>query len=53
MKLPEGGDMNRTIEQHVVVCVDDEPAVLAALKRLLRGEPYQVLTTDCAEHALG
>lgn len=29
----------------VVVCVDDEPPVLAALQRTLRGEPYEVVTT--------
>lgn len=30
----------------VVVCVDDEPAILAALRRLLRDEPYRLLTTS-------
>lgn len=44
--------MNRTIERHVVVCVDDEPAILAALRRVLRHEPYEVLTTDLPERAL-
>lgn len=29
----------------VVICVDDEPPVLAALQRTLRGEPYEVVTT--------
>jgi response regulator RpfG family c-di-GMP phosphodiesterase len=29
----------------VVVCVDDEPAILAALHRVLRDEPYRLLTT--------
>ena len=28
-----------------VVCVDDEPAVLAALRRGLRGESFRVATT--------
>jgi DNA-binding response OmpR family regulator len=36
----------------VVVCVDDEPAVLSALQRLLRMEPYQLLTTDRPREAL-
>lgn len=45
--------MNRTIERHLVVCVDDEPAILSALKRSLRSEPYEVLTTESPEHALG
>ena len=44
--------MNRMIERHVVVCVDDEPAILSALKRSLRAEPYELLTTDSPEHAL-
>jgi DNA-binding NtrC family response regulator len=36
----------------VVVCVDDEPAILASLARLLRKEPYQVLTTQNPEEAV-
>lgn len=44
--------MNRMIERHVVVCVDDEPAILSALKRSLRAEPYELLTTDSPESAL-
>lgn len=44
--------MKRTIERHVVVCVDDEPAILSALRRSLRSEPYEVLTTDRPENAL-
>lgn len=46
------GLMNRTIERHVVVCVDDEPAILSALRRSLRSEPYELLTTDRPENAL-
>jgi len=44
--------MKRTIERHVVVCVDDEPAILSALKRSLRAEPYELLTTESPESAL-
>ncbi len=44
--------MNRIIERHCVVCVDDEPAILAALRRSLRREPYDLLTTISAEDAL-
>jgi DNA-binding NtrC family response regulator len=44
--------MNRVIERHCVVCVDDEPAILAALRRSLRQEPYDVLTTGSPEDAL-
>jgi DNA-binding NarL/FixJ family response regulator len=36
----------------VVVCVDDDPEVLHAVQRLLRREPYEVLTTDKPETAL-
>ena len=44
--------MNRLIERHVVVCVDDEPAILSALRRSLRSENYEILTTESPEHAL-
>jgi DNA-binding NtrC family response regulator len=44
--------MSRLIERHCVVCVDDEPAILAALRRSLRAEPYETLTTPSAEDAL-
>lgn len=44
--------MNRIIERHCVVCVDDEPAILAALRRSLRRDPYDVLTTVSADDAL-
>lgn len=44
--------MNRIIERHCVVCVDDEPAILAALRRSLRREPYDLLTTNRAKDAL-
>ena len=44
--------MNRTIERHVVVCVDDEPAILSALRRSLRAEPYELLTTASPESVL-
>jgi len=44
--------MNRVIERPCVVCVDDEPAILAALRRALRQEPYDVLTTESPQDAL-
>jgi response regulator RpfG family c-di-GMP phosphodiesterase len=28
----------------VVLCVDDDPAILSSLRRVLRGEPYEVET---------
>jgi CheY-like chemotaxis protein len=36
----------------LVVCVDDEPPVLAALSRVLRDEPYEFRTTTDPEEAL-
>ena len=36
----------------MVVCVDDDPHVLTAVQRLLRREPYELLTTDKPETAL-
>lgn len=39
-------------ERILVVCVDDERPVLAALRRLLRQEPYDLLTTEQGEEAL-
>jgi DNA-binding NarL/FixJ family response regulator len=36
-----------------VVLVDDDPGVLAAIRRLLRGEPFQVLATSDPLEALG
>lgn len=44
--------MNRTIERHLVVSVDDDPAILASISRCLRSEPYQLLTTESPERAL-
>lgn len=37
--------------QHTILLVDDEPKVLAGLKRLLRDEPYEILTAGNAEDA--
>ncbi|MBI2381325.1 MAG: EAL domain-containing protein [Gammaproteobacteria bacterium] len=39
-------------EQPTLLLVDDEPDVLRALKRMLRGEPYRVLTAASAEEGL-
>jgi response regulator RpfG family c-di-GMP phosphodiesterase len=36
----------------LVICVDDEPQILAALSRVLRGEPYEFKTTANPEEAL-
>ncbi len=34
-----------------VLCVDDEVNILHSLKRLLRKEPYKLLTANCADEA--
>ena len=36
----------------IVLCVDDEPPILAALARVLRREPVQVVTTVDPDEAL-
>jgi signal transduction histidine kinase/CheY-like chemotaxis protein len=38
--------------EHVVVCVDDDPSILTALRRALRGEPYDLRTVQKPEEAL-
>lgn len=38
--------------RHTVVCVDDDLATLAAMKRQLRDEPYDVMTTTDPDVAL-
>jgi DNA-binding NtrC family response regulator len=37
----------------VILCVDDEPGVLNAVRRSLRDEPYDVITAGSSEEALG
>ena len=39
-------------DRPLVLCVDDEPAVLSSLKRALREEPYDVVTTANPHEAL-
>jgi DNA-binding NtrC family response regulator len=40
------------LHRHAVLCVDDEPAILAALRRSLSREPYDLLMTESPVHAL-
>lgn len=35
-----------------LLCVDDEPSILNALRRVLRKEPYRLLTASCGEEGL-
>lgn len=39
-------------KKHIVLLVDDEPEILASLRRLLVNEPYEILTTEKPEQAL-
>jgi len=39
------------MSRHTILCVDDEPNVVRALRRLLRREPYEVLLAESAEEA--
>src|SRR5438874_7543367 len=36
----------------VVLCVDDDPSVLSSLRRLLRSEPYDLVTAESPQLAL-
>jgi DNA-binding response OmpR family regulator len=38
--------------ESVVLCIDDDAAILSALRRLLRDEPYEVVTATTAAQAL-
>jgi len=39
-------------DTQVVICIDDDPPVLSAIRRLLRREPYELLTTEDPEEVL-
>lgn len=41
----------RDLMTHTLLLIDDEPKVLTALQRLLRDEPYEILTAGSAEQA--
>src|SRR5581483_196214 len=43
---PEGAPPVTLYHWHTVLIVDDDPEALAALRRLLDREPYEVITTD-------
>jgi response regulator RpfG family c-di-GMP phosphodiesterase len=45
-------DVLPLIHKHSVLCVDDEPSILAALRRTLCKEPYDLLMTESPWHAL-
>src|SRR5262245_42721333 len=39
-------------ESTTILCVDDDAAILASLRRALKREPYEILTASTAEEAL-
>jgi response regulator RpfG family c-di-GMP phosphodiesterase len=41
-----------SVPQHCILCVDDEPNILNALKRLLRKEDYQIMTANSGAEGL-
>ncbi|RPH35475.1 MAG: response regulator, partial [Planctomycetota bacterium] len=46
MGLDDGQSETSVMQQRqVVICIDDDPPVLSAIRRLLRHEPYEVITT--------
>jgi DNA-binding NtrC family response regulator len=49
MMAPVSSPLQRA---HVVVSIDDEPAVLSALRRLFRNEPFEFLATEKPDEAL-
>jgi YesN/AraC family two-component response regulator len=46
-------ELHRRSNLPVVLFVDDEPAILSALRRTFRHEPYEILTAQSAAEALG
>src|SRR5690242_6242072 len=58
LEIQEGGSVSasetdrRTIRRQLVVLVDDDPEILAALERVLRDEDFDVLSTADPQEAL-
>jgi DNA-binding NarL/FixJ family response regulator len=50
--MVSAGTTARRRLRRTVVCLDDDPQVLSSLRRLLREEPVELLTTDQPETAL-
>lgn len=51
-ETPSSWKSPRLTRDHLVVCIDDDPAVLSALRRLVRDEPYEFLSTDNPDQAM-
>jgi DNA-binding NtrC family response regulator len=45
-------ELNSPTREPVVLCIDDDAQVLSALRRLLRGEPYSLVTATNAAQAI-
>jgi PAS domain S-box-containing protein len=50
--IDSGVETAPALGQARVLCVDDDPMVLSAIRRVLRREPYSILTTDDPRVAL-
>ena len=48
-KAARSADTRRAFRSHTVLIADDQPEILTALRRLLREEPYDLVTCDSAE----
>ncbi len=44
--------LDSSSQHRTLLCVDDEPSILSALRRLLRREPYRILTAANGEEGL-
>ena len=49
---PSRADTRPLTHQHLVLCVDDEPRTLAALRRTFRREPFELVVTSNPWQAL-
>jgi response regulator RpfG family c-di-GMP phosphodiesterase len=54
MAFSKGNPVSPSVlhQAHTILLVDDDPAVLSSLRRLLRCEPYEVLSTESPQEAL-
>jgi YesN/AraC family two-component response regulator len=50
--LQKAATVSRRSGDPVILCVDDEPEILSAIRRCLRTEPYEVITAGSGDEAL-
>ena len=48
---PLESSMTPRSSEPVILCVDDEPEILSALRRCFRNDPYRIFTASSAEEA--